>query len=121
MRAVAHGKIVNDAGAIVDVKYAAIGTATSGDNTIVAAVTGKKIRVVSLYLHAAGDVDVYVVDGANNDMIGKSTQALDLTTNSGCVLPYNPGGWAETASGQTLDINLGGNVRVAGVLSYVEI
>ena len=43
---------------------AAISGATSGNNTLVAAVTGKKIKVLGLVLCAASAVDVRLESGA---------------------------------------------------------
>lgn len=102
-------------------KFANIKEATSGDNTVVSAVTGKKIRVVSGWMVAAGTVTMYWVDGADNALGGDGTTGVSLVANSGYTLPFNPVGWFETASGQSLDINLDGNVGVAGSLTYIEV
>lgn len=102
-------------------KFAAINTATSGDQNLVAAVTSKKIRVLSLALIARGDVDAYLKSGGGTALFGGGTAALDLTTNGGFVLPFNPVGWFESASGEALVLNLSGAVGVAGSLTYVEV
>lgn len=102
-------------------KFANIAVASSGDNTIISSVSGKKLRVVSVFALAAGDVDAYFVDGADNALCGDGSNALDLTANSGFVLDFNPVGWFETASGQSLDLNLGGAIRVAGCITYIEV
>lgn len=120
MRQVAHQTdVIAVAGKDAIPKFANIAVAASGDNTIVSAVASNKIRVVSCFLMAAADVDAYFVDGANTAICGDGTNGLDLTTNSGFVLDFNPVGWFEAASGQSLDLNLGGAVRVAGCLTYV--
>ncbi len=122
MRQVAHqSDIIAVAGADAIPKFANIAVASSGDNTIVSAVASNKIRVVSCFMMAAADVDAYWVDGANAAICGDGTNGLDLTANSGYVLNFNPVGWFETASGQSLDLNLGGAVRVAGCLTYILI
>ncbi len=102
-------------------KFANIAVASSGDNTIVSAVASNKIRVLACFMMAGADVDAYWVDGANGAICGDGTNGMDLTANSGFVLPFNPVGWFETASGQSLDLNLGGAVRVAGCLTYILI
>ncbi len=119
--AVVDGSAIDVAGAGLTPKFANIATAGSGDTTIVSAVTGKKIRVISAFLIAAGDVDVYFVDGNNTAFCGDGTNGLDLTANSGFTLDYNPVGWFETGSGFSLDINLSGAVRVAGCVTYIEV
>ena len=122
MRQVAHqSDIIAVAGADAIPKFANIAAASSGDNTIVSAVASNKIRVVSCFMISGDDVDAYFVDGNNTAICGDGTNGLDLTANSGFVLDFNPVGWFETASGQSLDINLGGAIRVAGCLTYILI
>lgn len=102
-------------------KYAAIAAASSGDNTIVAAVTGKKIRVKRSALIAAGTVNIYFTSGAAGAVIfGGSTNKIALVANSGFVLPDSPG-WFETAAGSALIMNLSAAIAVAGGLAYQEV
>lgn len=100
------------------VKYAPIDAATSGDNTIVAAVAGKKIRVVSLFYLAAGTVNVRFESGASGTAL---TGQMQHTAQTGAVLPMNEDGWFETATGALLNLELSGNVSVDGSLSYIEV
>ena len=102
-------------------KFANIAVAGSGDNVIVSAVSGKKLRVVSGFMIAAGDVDAYFVDGADTALVGDGTNGMDLAANSGFTMPFNPVGWFETGSGQSLDLNLSGAVRVAGCITYIQV
>lgn len=100
------------------IKFAAISASGSGNNTLVAAVTGKKIRVISLALMAAAAVNAKLQTGAGGtDLTGLFYPAA----NGGFVLPYNEGGWCETASGALLNLNLSGAVAVGGVVTYQEI
>ena len=122
MRQVAHqSDVIGLAGADVVPKFANIADASSGDNTIVAAVAGKKLRVLSCFVIANSDVVAYFVDGNNTALCGDGSNGLDLTANSGFALNFNPVGWFETGSGQSLDINLDGAVTVAGCLTYIEV
>ena len=98
------------------IKYAVIDAATSGDNTIVAAVSGKKIRIISCFMVAAGAVNARFESAAGGTAL---TGVMNLTTNSGFTLPFNPSGWFETVAGQLLNIELSGNVSVDGSLSYI--
>jgi hypothetical protein len=102
-------------------QFANIAVAGSGDNIIVAAVSGKKLRVVSGFMIAAGDIDVYFVDGADTALVGDGTNGIDLAANSGFTMPFNPVGWFETGSGQSLDLNLSAAIRLAGCLTYIEV
>lgn len=97
------------------VLFAPINVSSSGDNTVVAGVTSKKIKVLSVVLVAAGAVSVKWRSGTT-DLSG----AMPLAANSGFVLPSaSPvGRYFETASGQALNINLSGAVQVSGHISY---
>ncbi len=119
----AHGasaetsSIYNGATALTP-KFAAISASSSGNNTAVAAVDGKKIRVLALQLTANGSVNAKWQSGAGGtDLTGLAY----LVANGGLVLPFNPVGWFETASGALLNLNLSGAVAVGGSLVYVEV
>lgn len=99
-------------------KFAAIDVATSGDNTIVSGVGGKKIRVLSAFLVSAGTVTTRFESGASGTAL---TGQMNLVANSGYVLPFNPIGWFETAAAALLNLELSGNVSVDGALTYVEV
>ena len=99
-----------------DVQYAIIDGAASGDNTLVAAVTGKRIRVLSLFVIAAGAVTVRFESGAGGTAL---TGQMNITTNSGFTLPFNPEGWFQTVAAALLNMELGGAVSVDGALAYV--
>lgn len=99
-------------------KFAAIAVSSSGNNTLVAAVTSKKIRVLGLYLVANGTVNAKFQSGASGtDLTGLAY----LVANTGFVLPFNPVGWFETAVTTLLNLNLSGAVAVGGALVYVEV
>lgn len=100
------------------IKYAVIDHATSGDNTLVAAVTGRKIRVRSLFIIASGDVTGRFESGASGTALSGQ---MAFGANGGMVLADNPTGWFETASGSLLNLELSGATSVDGGLSYVEI
>jgi len=106
------------AGAALTPKFAAIAASSSGNNTLVAAVTSNKIRVLALYLVSAGTTTVKFQSAAGGtDLTGASA----LVANTGFVLPYNPVGWFQTVSGELLNLVLSGAISVAGGLTYVEI
>lgn len=105
-------------GTVVTPKYAVIDAASSGDNTLVAAVTSKKIRVLSAFVIAAGAVNVRFESGAGGTAL---TGQMNLGTNTGFALPYNPAGWFETASNTLLNLELSGAVSVDGSLTYIEV
>lgn len=101
------------------IKRAIIDGATSGDNTLVAAVTGKKIRVLALFAIMTGTaVTIRFESGAGGTAL---TGQMQPTQGGGFVLSYNPVGWFETAAGELLNMELSGAQSVDGVLTYVEV
>jgi len=108
----------NSLGSTVTIQRAAISVATSGDNTLVAAVAGKKIKVLSVKLIVSGAVDLCFESGAGGEALtGVMSMAQD---GNGFVLPATQPGfhWFETAAGQALNLDLSDAVQVSGCLSY---
>jgi hypothetical protein len=103
-------------------KFAPIAAATLGDNTLVAAVTGKKIKVLAISAVVSAATNVYFTSGAAGTVIfGGSTNKINLAANSGLVLGFNPVGWFETAAGAALVVNLSAANSFSGGLVYVEV
>lgn len=99
-------------------KFVPISASSSGNNTILAAVTSKKIRVLGMYITSNGTVNAKFQSGAGGtDLTGLGY----LIANAGWVLPYSPIGWFETASNTLLNLNLSAAIAVGGVLVYVEV
>jgi len=99
------------------IKFAAISVSSSGDNTIVAAVPDKRIRVLSVWIVAAAAVTAKWQSGTGGTDL---TGAASLAANGGYVLGFNEGGWFQTAPGVLLNLSLGAAQAVAGSLSYIE-
>lgn len=99
------------------IKRAAIVASSSGDNVLVAAVSGAKIRVLAMEISASGAVNGKLQSNTT-DLTG-----LHYFAAAGDVwlLPYIPGGWCETVAGEKLDLNLSGAVAVGGSLIYAEV
>jgi len=89
--------------------------ATNGDNTLVAAVAGKRIRVLSFLMIASGTVTVRFESGAGGSPL---TGQMPLVVNSGMAPTYNPAGWFITNAGEALNMELSAAVSVDGVLNY---
>lgn len=118
VQASAESSQMTAGGTVVTPKFAVIDAATSGDNTLVAAVTGKKVRVVAAFLVAAGAVNVRFESGAGGTAL---TGQINLVANTGFVLPYNPAGWFETGSSALLNLELSAAISVDGSLVYIEV
>lgn len=99
-------------------KFAIIDAGTNGDNTIVTAVSGQKIRPVFWWLMAAAQVTCRWKSGTSSNKSGPFTPAA----NGGVAPPFcELGTGFETAASEALVLNLGGTVAVGGTLVYVEV
>ena len=100
------------------VKHAVIDNATSGDNTLVAAVAGKKIVVVQLLLISAGTMTVRFESGASGTALSGQMSVLAAT---GFRLEFSPVGHFETAVGELLNLELSAATSADGYLKYIEV
>lgn len=103
-------------------RFAAVAAATAGNNTLVAAVPARKIRVLQMLLVAGAAGNVYFTSAAGGTVVfGGSTNTINLAANGGFVLPFSPAGWFETAAGQLLNMNASSTGPFSGGLVYVEV
>jgi hypothetical protein len=111
-------QIANGAASLTP-KFAKISVSSSGANTIVAAVTSKKIRVLAWDIVANAAVNFkWQSHGTPTDLTGLYYMAGQ---GNGVARAFCPVGYFETLVGEALDINLSGAVAVGGVLTYVEV
>jgi hypothetical protein len=103
---------------LTGLKRAVIDHASNGDNTVVAAVTGKKIRVYQVVLISAGTVTVRFESGASGTAL---TGQMSLVANVGFASGWCPVGHFETAAGSLLNLELSAGVSVDGWIVYGEI
>lgn len=101
-------------------KFAAITAAANGDNTVVALVVSKKIRVLAYKLFAQGGaVDTKWWSNAAGTAL---TGLLKLAAaGSQDVGHYCPAGHFETVAGQNLVLNLSAAVQTGGYVVYIEV
>jgi hypothetical protein len=109
---------LNHSSSIGPVKFAKIDAASSGNNTLVAAVTGKKIRVLNYVLIAGGTVTATFQSGAGGTAL---TGAMPFVANGGVAPGLDETGHFETAAGSLLNLSLNGAVQVSGHLKYQEV
>lgn len=118
MQSVAQGGVFNGDSPLLP-KFAIIDAASSGDNTIVAAVAGKKIRVLAGSLTMTGTaVTIRFESGAGGTAL---TGQMGPAAGQTIPLPFCPVGHFETVSGDLLNMELGGSQSVDGWIVYVEI
>lgn len=112
--------LMNDTTALTP-KFANINGNTSGNNTLVAAVGGKKIRVLAISLVAAGNVTLILEDGAGGgDLLGP-LEFDGSTQPKGIVLQFCPLGHFETTANTLLNMSLDAAIQVGGHVVYVEV
>lgn len=95
--------------------YAAITAASSGNNTIIAAVANKVIRVPQGMLSVHADVNAAWLSSGGTVIQG----AAKFLSGGGAV--YGPGdaAWFKTLKGEGLVLNLSGAVQCGGGLVYI--
>lgn len=103
-------------------KYAAINAGNAGDNTIIAAVPNKRIRILGYTVIASGIVTMTWKSGSTSisgpmamAANGGAAPATTALTPAGLV------GVLEGGIGEAIIINLGGAVTVGGHLVYIEV
>jgi len=101
--------------------YSTIETSSSGNTTIVPAVTGRKIRVLNYTLIASGAVSVIWKSGAATNISGTMALAANGGMAPSCSISSPAGmlGVFETNIGEGLVLNLSAAVQVGGHLVYI--
>jgi len=101
------------------VKFATIAATASGDTEVVAAVSGRKIKVLSFY---------YVTDAATNIRFRSATNSIAGSgllrwgaADNGIAPGYSPVGYFIGSTGEALNINLSANANVDGGVTYIEV
>lgn len=97
---------------------AAINAATLGDNTLVAAVAGKRIRVHAYELSASAAANAKFKDGASTDLTGLIYLAAAGAAADAVERTNDSDGLFQTSPGNALVLNLSAAVAVGGWVDY---
>ena len=100
-----------------DASYKRVKIALTDSGDLVAAVTGRSIRVIALWGVLLGNQTVKLQSGASTDLTG----AMSPAANGKIEMGFNQAGWVETAAGEKLNAVLGAATTFAGCLVYQEI
>lgn len=117
----------SDGSTVLVPKFARLSTASTGNQAIVGAVVGKKIRVLAMNIMATASTNAVWVNDGTADLHGNTTYKIPLdvtgaTGAGGFVLPYCQLGWFETAAtNRPLNINLGSANGITAIVTYVEV
>lgn len=112
------GQPIMDIKATTAITRRSIDVNTSGDNTIIPAASGLKLKVTSCMLVVAGDVDMrFESDAGGTALSGVMSFAAD---GNGFVWPPAMPGyhWIETAASNLLNLELSAAVQVGGFINY---
>jgi hypothetical protein len=90
----------------------------AGDNMVVAAVGGQKVRVHRLFLVCNGAVNIQIFDGASPTT--PLTGVMNFLANGALVLDFSGEPWFPTSTGNGFNINLSSGVQVSGRLYYIQ-
>jgi hypothetical protein len=116
------GDAIRAGGVALAQKYAKVDVAQSQtDAEVVAAVTGKKIRVLALVM-LAGDTATAITFNSKGAEAGTAISCqFQNGANGGAVLGLNPLGWFETVSGEGLTVTTGAGSTTGIQVVYVEV
>lgn len=93
--------------------FAIVSSALASNVEVVAAVAGKKIRVISFTI-VSTSANVVTFRSANTAKTG----AMALAANGTLSVAFSPVGHFETVAGEALNILLGSAAQVSGILTY---
>lgn len=100
---------------VSDITRAVINTAAGGTVEIVAAVSGKRIKVYAIFFTLASATTVNIKSAS-------TTLTGDMTLSSFSLDPMmfgkNMFPWLQTAAGEALNFTFGGAVQCSGVVYY---
>ena len=98
-----------------DLSQAAISFSTSGDQVIVAAVSGQTTRVHRMILVVAPATNITIKNGAGTSLTG----AMPLGAGGAIVLDFSNRPWFKTSVNTAFIINSSAAVQVGGMADYV--
>jgi len=100
----------------LEVKFARINATADGDNTIVAAVAGKKIRILAMATNG-------IVTGIITFKSGAATTLFTMQQGNTAVIAFEANGYwiCETAAGQAFVINNPAGTDTLGFCLYCEV
>ena len=108
------------AGGEVRSQYAKADIASSAtDSSIVAATTGKKIRVIALAC-VTGSTPTTITFNSKGSGAGTAISCqFQNGANGGEVLNFNPAGWFETTASQALTATTGAGSTTGVIVTYI--
>jgi hypothetical protein len=88
----------------------------SSSGTVVVGVAGKRIVLISASVIVSANV---TLQWQTSSLVAEISGPQAISPTGGYILPFNAGGWLETAFNDSLMLNLSPNVQIGGMVSYV--
>lgn len=98
-----------------NLREAVVSFSASGDNDVIAALTGQSIKVHRLFLVVSATTNLTPKDGAT-----AFTGAISMTANGSWVLDYTELPWFTTTAGNAFRINQSDGAQVSGRVYYQQ-
>jgi len=92
--------------------------ASQTDSSMVAAASGRKIRVTSLAIKSAGTATNVTFNSKPSGSGVAITPLFAMGVNDDLVLPHNPDGWFSTLAGEGLTVTTGTGATVGILVNY---
>jgi len=99
-----------------DLTGAAINASSTGDNTIVSAVSGKNVLVFKIFFVSSAATTVTFKDGTSTNLTG----AVTLAAGGSFVLDLDSEPWFTTTAGNAFIINQSGTAQLSGRAYYKQ-
>lgn len=96
-------------------------SATATDDSIVAAVANKKLRVIALAVVCGATATTITFNSKGSGAGTAISMAFQNAANGGEILPLNEQGWFETNSGEALTATTGAGSTTGVQVVYVEV
>lgn len=94
----------------------AINFSNTGDNTVVAGVSGQTIRVWRLFFVVSAATNITIKDGSSTSLTG----AMNMLANGSAFWDLQGDPWFVTASGNGFVINQSGTAQVSGTCYFSQ-
>ena len=114
--------VIHDGAKSLRIKYGFDNVgAGATDDSVVAAVADKKIRVIALVLLCGATATAITFNSKGSGAGTAITMQFQNAANSGAVMGFNQGGWFETNAGEALTVTTGAGSTTGIQVVYVEI
>lgn len=109
-----HGLLVDVVGSTFS--ELAVDFSASGDNTVIAGVVNKTIRVFRMFFVCSAATSITIKNGAGTNLTG----AMAMSANGGFTLDFQNEAWFHTSASNAFILNQTGTAQVSGRVYYQQ-